>query len=212
MVNITSLESLNAHRWASMHLQASRLKEFHSIGVRLVAPDAKARYQGVTDALIKSGHEPVPWWFVAIISQREADGPPLCWTKQLAQGDPLGQRSHHVPAGRGPFAAHPGDTTPGNDAWTRGCLDALINCNPYAAKWKVWTIGGVLTLFEEYNGLGYAMRGVPSAYVWSGSDQYKSGKFVRDHIYNPNTVDVQDGCAPILATMMAIDPSIKLAA
>jgi hypothetical protein len=26
-----------------------------------------------------------------------------------------------------------------------------------------WTPGGVLTLWEEYNGLGYAARGVPSA-------------------------------------------------
>jgi hypothetical protein len=49
----------------------------------------------------------------------------------------------------------------------------------------------------------------PSAYVWSGSDQYKAGKYVRDHVYDPNEVDVQVGCAPLLARMMALDPSIK---
>jgi len=38
--------------------------------------------------------------------------------------------------------------------------------------WSDWTAGGVMTLFEEYNGLDYAAMGVLSAYVWSGTDQY----------------------------------------
>jgi lysozyme family protein len=65
-------------------------------------------------------------------------------------------------------------------------------------------------LLEEYNGLGYAAHGVPSAYVWSGTDQYVSGKFVADHVYRAGVIDVQEGCAPLLATMMAIDPSIAI--
>jgi lysozyme family protein len=59
------------------------------------------------------------------------------------------------------------------------------------------------------NGLGYAVRGVPSAYVWSGTDQYISGKYVADHVYRASAVDVQEGCAPILARMMALDPTIR---
>lgn len=211
MVNIVALEAVNAHRWSMMHLNAQRIPGFHTTATKLCLPDNKARFQGVTDQLIKQKMQPVPWWFIAIVAEREYGGPPH-WDKQLGQGDALNQRSHNDPKNRGPFLSHPGDTTPGNDAWTRGALDALINCAPFAAKWGVWSIGGVLTLFEEYNGLGYAMRGVPSAYVWSGSDQYKSGKYVSDGIYNPNEVDVQDGCAPILSLMMAIDPTIKFAA
>jgi lysozyme family protein len=61
------------------------------------------------------------------------------------------------------------------------------------------------------NGLGYAARGVPSAYVWSGTDQYISGKYVADHVYRASAIDVQEGCAPILARMMALDPSISFA-
>lgn len=208
-VNIASLEAVNAHRWSIMHLQAARLPVFHEIATRLYG--SKTRYQGVTDALVRGGHQAVPWWFIAIVSEREYGGPPH-WDKQLGQGDPLTHVSIHDPKGRGPFLDHPGDTTPGNDAWTRGCLDALINCAPYAAKWPLWTCGGVLTALEEYNGLGYAMRGVPSAYVWSGTDQYRSGKYVADHIYNPSVVDVQEGCAAILSVMMAIDSTIKFAA
>src|SRR5258708_31569295 len=106
---------------------------------------------------------------------------------------------------------HPDDVTPGNDNGTCAALDALIDWAPDAALWTDWTVGGVLTLFEEYNGLGYAEMGVPSAYVWSGTDQYQSGKYVADHVYRASAIDVQEGTAPILAMMMALDPSIQFA-
>lgn len=209
MTNIVALKTANAARWSKMHLSAARLPAFHATAVRLCEATAKARYQGVADRLISVGYQPVPWWFIAIVSEREYGGPPH-WDKQLGQGDPLLRASIHDPAGRGPFLTHDGDTTPGNDAWTRGCLDALIECGPYAAKWPDWSIGGVLTLWEEYNGLGYAARGVPSAYVWSGTDQYVSGKYIADHVYSARAIDVQEGCAPILAVMAAIDSSIEI--
>jgi lysozyme family protein len=214
MTDIAALKAKNAARWAAMHLKPERLAAFDATARRLCAPDAKARYQGVTDRLAELvGKDPrvlvaVPWWFTAVVSEREYGGPPR-WDKQLGQGDPLHEVSRNDPAGRGPFLDHPGDTTPGHDAWTRGCLDALIDCGPYAARWTDWSVGGVMTLFEEYNGLGYAARGVPSAYVWSGTDQYVSGKYVADHDYRPGVVDVQEGCAPILARMMAIDSSVQ---
>lgn len=210
MVDITALENANSHRWSVMHMRADRISQFHATAVRLSVSDAKARYEGVTDRLIEAGQQPVPWWFIAIVSEREYGGPPH-WDKQLGQGDPLHHVSVHEPRGRGPFLDHPDDKTPGFDAWTRGCLDALIECAPHAAKWTNWTAGGVLTLFEEYNGLGYAMRGIPSAYVWSGTDQYVSGKYVRDGVFDSRVVDVQEGCAPILAMMMALDSTIKFA-
>jgi len=207
MTNILALEGANAHRWAVMHVTAAKIPAFHATALRLCDPGAKARFEGVTDRLVDLKMSPVPWWFIAIVAEREYGGPPH-WDFQLGQGDALNKRSHNVPAGRGPFLSHDGDITPGHDAWTRAAVDALVNCPPFAAKWTTWTIGGVLTLFEEYNGLGYAIRGVPSAYVWSGSDQYVSGKFVRDRVYNPKYVDTQEGCAPLLSMMIAIDPTI----
>lgn len=216
MTDIAALAAHNAARWQSMHVRADRLTAFKATADRLCAADNKVRYQGVTDRLaelaaLKPTVIAVPWWFVAIVSEREYGGPPH-WDRQLGQGDPLGQKSHNVPAGMGPYLSHDGDVTPGHDAWTRCCVDVLVNSAPFAAKWADWSIGGVLTLFEEYNGLGYAAHGVPSAYVWSGSDQYVSGKFVADHEYRAGVIDMQEGCAPLLAMMMAIDPSISFAA
>jgi lysozyme family protein len=210
MTNIVALKAANARRWANMHLRADRIPAFDAAAKRLCAPEARARHAGVTSRLKSVGYQPVPWWFIAVVSEREYGGPPR-WDRQLGQGDPLRAASIHEPAGRGPFPDHPGDATPGNDAWTRCCLDALIECAPYAAKWTDWSPGGALTLWEEYNGLGYAARGVPSAYVWSGTDQYFSGKYVADHVYRASAVDVQEGCAPILTRMMALDPTIRFA-
>jgi hypothetical protein len=63
-------------------------------------------------------------------------------------------------------------------------------------------------MLEEYNGLGYASRGRPSPYIWSGTDQYASGKYVRDGVYDPSAVDTQLGCAGLLMAMMTLDPII----
>jgi hypothetical protein len=103
-----------------------------------------------------------------------------------------------VPAGRGPFVS-----------WEDAAVDALVHCAPYAARNTNWSIGGTLTKLEEYNGLGYATRRQPSPYIWSGTDQYRSGKYVRDGVYDPSAVDHQLGCAGLLMTMMALEPSIS---
>ena len=206
-VDIHALIARNASRWSTMRLDPSRLHTFDSIAQRLCDPDNKKHFVKVTERLMAMGLQPVPWWFIGIVAEREYGGPPH-WDKQLGQGDPLDQVSRNDPAGRGPFLDHPGDDFD-NNAWLRCALDALIDCSPHAAHWPDWTPGGTMTIFEEYNGLGYAMRGVPSAYVWSGTDQYVSGKYVADHVYRAGVKDVQEGCAPILHQMMQIDKSIQ---
>jgi len=139
----------------------------------------------------------VPWPVIAVIHERECSQD---WTASLAQGDPWNRISVHVPAGRGPFRS-----------WEEAAIDALDKCAPYAARNKDWSIGGLLTTLEEYNGLGYAARGVPSPYVWAGTDQYRSGKYIRDGVYDPDAVDSQPGCAGLLMAMMALDPTITFA-
>jgi lysozyme family protein len=196
--NIAALKAANAHRWSVMHVRADKIAEFDKTAARLCAPENKARYQKIAAAT------KVPWAVIAVIHEREAGGD---FNGQLGQGDPLDHVSVHVPTGRGPFLNHPNDP-PGEDAFYRSALDALTSCPPYAAKWTDWSIGGLLTILEEYNGLGYANRGVPSAYVWSGSDQYDHGKFIADHVYSASAVDVQEGVAPLISRMAALDPTI----
>ncbi|WP_316178085.1 MULTISPECIES: hypothetical protein [unclassified Bradyrhizobium] len=179
------LAALTAHNFARWQ-QAKLTRDFSVVARRLAA--SKARYQVV------SAQTGVPWYVIAVIHERESS---QSWSASLAQGDPWDRVSVHVPAGRGPFKS-----------WEDAAVDALAYCAPYAARWKDWSIGGTLTLLEQYNGLGYFRRGVPSPYVWAGTDQYRSGKYVRDGVYDPDVVDKQLGCAGLLLAMKALDGSI----
>jgi lysozyme family protein len=185
MTDLVALKAANAKRWANAQLE--RRAAFTAVARHLIDPNARGRYQAVE---AKAG---VPWFVIAVIHEREASQD---WSGNLAQGDPWNRESVHVPAGRGPFRS-----------WEEAAIDALVNCAPYLARNRDWSIGGTLTRLEEYNGIGYASRGLPSPYVWAGSGQYESGKFVRDGVFDPNKVDEQLGCAGLLMAMMALDPT-----
>lgn len=187
MTDLAALRRANAGRWANAKL--TRASEFTPVAKRLVAD--KVRFQGI------EAQTGVPWWFVAVVKQRESGNDPG-FNGNIANGQPWSKRTTIVPKGRGPFKS-----------WEEAAFDALRNCAPYAAKNTDWSIGGALTLLEQYNGLGYASRGLPSPYLWSGTDQYQRGKYVRDGVYDANAIDKQLGCAGLILAMQAIDPSIQ---
>jgi lysozyme family protein len=188
-VDITQLKKTNGARWKAAKITASLIPVIDKVAARLVIATAKTRYQTVATTT------KVPWFVIAVIHEREAS---QSWKANLAQGDPFNKPSIHVPKGRGPFSS-----------WEEAAVDALKNCEPYAAEWKDWSAGGALTLLEEYNGLGYAVRGRPSPYVWASTDQYTKGKYVADGHYDPNAVDHQLGCAALLIRMQTMDASIQ---
>jgi len=190
MPDLASLRARNAVRWQNAKL--TRGSEFGPVAARLASSAAKARYQAIE---AKTG---VPWFFIAVAHQRESSQD---WTRSLAQGDPWNKTSTHVPKGRGPFVSF-------EDA----AVDALTNCAPYAARNTDWTVGGLLTMLEQYNGLGYFNRGIPSPYIWSGTDQYLKGKYIADGKFDPNVVDKQLGCAGLILAMMQVDASIRFEA
>jgi lysozyme family protein len=192
MTDVAALKKANLQRWQNMKVTQSLIPTLDKVAARLVAAIAKPRYQTVAT---KTG---VPWHVIAVIHEREAS---QSFKANLAQGDPFDKVSVHVPKGRGPFKS-----------WEDAAVDALTNCDPRAALWKDWSIGGSLTLLEEYNGLGYAARNKPSPYVWASTDQYVKGKFVADGHYDPNAVDHQMGCAALLSRMREADSTIKLGA
>jgi lysozyme family protein len=184
--DLARLKAANLARWNACHILPEWLRILDSVSHHLV--NAKARYQAVET---RTG---VPWAVIAVIHQRESS---QSWTASLAQGDPWNKASIHVPAHRGPFTS-----------WEGAAEDAMIICPPHAAKWDDWSIGGALALLEQYNGLGYAGRNLPSPYIWSATDQYHRGKYIQDGHFDPNAVDHQTGCAALLQRMTLIDPTI----
>jgi lysozyme family protein len=145
----------------------------------------KTRYERAGDPI------GVPWWFVAIIHSLEAS---QNFHTHLHNGDPLTQRTVHVPAGR-----PPGDPP---FTWVQSARDALTFDG--LADVGGWSISRALFRFEAFNGFGYRKStiAIPTPYLWSFSQHYTRGKFAADGVYDPKLVSQQCGAAVLLRTMV----------
>lgn len=146
----------------------------------------------------------VPWFFIAVVHNSESGGRFDC---HLHNGDPLTARTKNEPKGR-PLAGEPPFT------WEESAIDAMQKmgyANPPQKEGDPkpvrlsWGITSILDRLERYNGTGYKKRGLPSPYLWAGSQFYIKGKFVADGVYNPEAVSKQIGGAVILVRMMDRD-------
>lgn len=163
--------------WNSMEIKQHSLVDKVAARLRL----SRSRYEDV------ACHFPgLPWEFVAVIHERESG---QNWNMSLAQGDPWNKISTHVPKGRGPFAG-----------WQEAAIDALT-LEGYSSGLYHWDLPNLLENLELYNGMGYRKRGLLSPYLWSFTNHYVKGKYASDGKYDPNLVDKQIGCAPLLAVL-----------
>ena len=140
------------------------------------------RYAAVGDPL------GIPWYFIGVVHNMESS---QNFKKHLHNGDPLTARTVQVPAGR-PKTGHPPFT------WEESATDSLQLKR--LDKWTDWTIPGTLYKLEEYNGWGYRRfhSSVPTPYLWSFTNHYKSGKYVADGKWSATAVSQQCGAAALL--------------
>lgn len=143
------------------------------------------RYQNVGNTL------GIPWFFVAVIHNMEASGN---FTKHLHNGDPLTRRTVQVPAGR-PKTGNPPFT------WEESANDALAMKK--LGSQTDWSLAGLLYQLERYNGWGYRLHHphVLSPYLWSFSNHYTSGKYVKDGVWSDTAVSQQCGAVVVLRRM-----------
>lgn len=145
--------------------------------------DNRARYEAVGNPL------GIPWQIIGIIHALEAN---LSFSTHLHNGDSLTARTTQVPAGR-PATGSPPFT------WEQSAVDALkleeLDRN------TDWSMEKMLFLLERFNGLGYRKLRVPSPYLWSFSNIYERGKFVRDREFDPDAVSNQCGAALLLKAL-----------
>lgn len=197
-----------AGQWNRMEINASRRTE--AARAAQYAVEHKDIYKQIE-------HETgVSWPMVAVNHRRESDaqdqfGNPL-FTSYLGNGQPLWIKTTIVPKNRGPFIRK-GDAT--NDlqklieAFVEGAKDAYHIDK--LDQVKDWRLEKILYYSELFNGPGYDMRGLPSPYLWGGTNIQKKGKFVRDGKFVPNTLDKQLGCASILWYIAKIDNTVAYA-
>lgn len=134
----------------------------------------------------------VPWQFVAVIHYRESN---CDFSTHLHNGDPLTTRTRRVPAGR-PKVGNPPFT------WVESAVDALKQKG--LDKNTDWSMERMCYELERYNGFGYRMYHptVLSPYLWSGTTNYTSGKYVADGKFDNSVRDKQLGVIPILQEIM----------
>ncbi len=142
----------------------------------------RARYEAV------SAESGAPWYFIAAIHNMESGQHFTC---HLHNGDPLSERTVHVPAGR-PRKGEP------PFSWEESALDALEMKR--IDRIRSWTLERTLYELEGYNGWGYRLYHpyVLTPYLWSFSNHYTSGKYTADGRWSDTAKSKQCGAAVII--------------
>lgn len=166
-----------------------------------ILPHAQATAQKIIS--LRSRYDPlevitgVPWYFIGLLHMRESS---FDFNTHLHNGDPLNvegkfKRTTHVPPNRPSAPPENGRTYTFNES----AIDALTR---EFGKVSDWSIEQIAFFQETYNGFGYRIRRLPSAYLWAGSNQYIRGKFITDGEFDPTVVDSQLGVMVVLKCVL----------
>lgn len=131
---------------------------------------------------------------IGVMHMRESN---FDFTKHLANGDPLTADTIHVPKNI---------MAPIDPPYTfeEGACAAIKN---WEKGWNLdltkytWDIPNTLWFLEAWNGFGFKNKGINTPYLWSYTQHYDKGYFSSDGVFNPNLVNQQPGCAPVLKSL-----------
>lgn len=176
----------NTKETSAMHLTLTASQKNELAVFRANWDKNHARYETV------AAQTGVPAKLIAAIHYREGS---MRWDTYLHQGDPLGKKAVHFPSNI-PIFYKWEDAAVHALNMKKGTRDALGMDATTTDK------QALATYAEAYNGLGYYNKGRTSAYVYSGTDQYKGGRYVADGVYDPRSVDQRVG---VMALMGGLD-------
>lgn len=173
--------------WRTAKILPEWQKAADAIAKKIIAN--QSRY-----AAVVAGTE-IPWWFVAVVHAMECS---LRFDQHLHNGDPLTARTVNVPRGRPPSSPPP-------FTWEVSARDAIGHEKLDLVR--DWSLPNVLFHWHRYNGINneYKRRGIPTPYLWSGSQHYRKGKYVADGVFDPEKVSAQVGAAVILKALVALE-------
>lgn len=169
--------------WNACKIRPEKAQAVRSEADRVIAN--RKVYEGI------SAKTQVPWWFIGLIHGMECS---FSLSKHLHNGDSLKARTWQVPAGR-PKEGSPPFTFEGS------AIDAL-QVDGFAGKTD-WPLTMVLFRLERYNGFGYRKKfGFASPYLWSYTNHFTSGKYVKDGVFDANATSKQCGAAAMLQDLV----------
>lgn len=132
----------------------------------------------------------VPWYVIGVLHALEAT---FNFDTHLHNGDPLTARTVLIPKGRPEKGSPPFE-------WTESAKDALGIKN-YNNRTD-WHLASTLFRIERYNGFrSRELHKINSPYLWSFSQHYTRGKYVRDNVWDEDAVSGQCGAAVILKVL-----------
>lgn len=166
-------------RWVSMVVRPDRMSAVDTVVRRMASREA--RYRTVTDPL------GVPWWWLAAIHELEHSGR---FTTSMTVVDPI-----DVPPGQPIPNANIADSQWDDTA------RALLRSRGLAS-WRDWSVPGAAYQWERFSGFGYRSHDVATPYLWSYSNQYTTGKFIRAGVFSPTTVSQQAGALVLLRRLI----------
>ncbi|MEA5602139.1 hypothetical protein [Nostoc sp. UHCC 0252] len=175
--------------WNRCEIRPDKLSSTQNIVAKIIAN--RPRYEVIEQKIN------VPWYFVAVIHNMEAS---LNFTKHLHNGDSLKKRTVNEPSGRplaGPIKGQEVGYT-----WEESAIDALTMKE--FNRVKDWSLSAQLWQLERYNGVGYRQYHpeVLTPYLWSGTNNYKKGKYVADGKWDANAVSAQIGVVALLKVLI----------
>jgi lysozyme family protein len=185
-MNLTSsLTKEYGDLWKACRIRPNKLGEVGTIVDRIVSGKARYRAAGKPHG--------VPWHVVGLIHMLEGSG---SFSTHLHNGDPLTARTVNDPKRR-PSTGHPPFT------WEVSASDALVFDG--LSTWTNWSLPGTLFVLERFNGFGYRRTAIdiPTPYLWSFSNHYTRGKFIRDNVFSATAVSKQCGAAVLLSNLVS---------
>ena len=146
----------------------------------------------------------VPPELIAVLHYRENTSDYLNGYFQiyLHNGDPLGVPTIHYPSGK-MFNSF-------DDAAVDAFNDKQGNIEKYCLSSDTKDIVAMMSFAEAYNGMGYYNNGYDNPYLYSGTNQYTSGKYIErpnengkmESVYDPNVIDEQVGVYLLLDSLL----------
>jgi lysozyme family protein len=171
--------------FASCKIRPERAATINDFANRMLDPANRKRYEKIYEETC------IPWYFVAGIHALEAT---FNFRTHLHNGDSLKARTHNIPPNRPP------EWNPPNE-WEASAIDALT-MKKYD-KETSWTLPEICYRWEKYNGVRSRMEhNIHTPYLWSFSQHYTKGKFVRDNVWSDDAVSQQPGAAVLLRKLV----------
>jgi lysozyme family protein len=191
MTTFEQRKGLYGKLWEGVQILEDRRPAMEAAATKVAA--GRRHYEAISAAV------GVPWWFIGFLHLRESN---CNFARHLHNGDPLTGKTRLVPANRPPWKPRNGKVY----TFEESAEDALKMKGLHLIT--DWSIERICYEAERFNGMGYAYKGLPSPYLWGGTNRQKPGKYIADGKFSSTHWDIQPGVCAVLKILLEREPTL----